>query len=296
MPMKVAMYGYCCKDETNRFFEEYIGLLQEKKVEMIFEKKFYNRLKKHLSIPLNYKTFESHADLDNSFHFFFSFGGDGTMLRSIAYVRNLGIPILGINTGRLGFLALVKKDEFNEALEMLFNSEFTIRERSLLQVKTHPKTSDLSKLDFALNEVTVGRKNTTSMIKITTFINGNYLTSYWADGLIVSTPTGSTGYSLSCGGPIITPNSQTIALTPIAPHNLNVRSLVIQDDIKITLSVSGREKTFLMSLDSKSYTLKNETEIFIEKATFKIMTVQLNHQSFLKTLRNKLMWGEDPRN
>lgn len=294
--MKVAMYGYCCKDETIQFFEEYIGLLQEKKVEMIFEKKFYNRLKKHATISLNFKTFESNSDLDNSFDFFFSFGGDGTMLRSIAYVRELKIPILGINTGRLGFLALVKKEEFHMALEMLFNNEFTVRERSLLQVNTNPKTSDLSKLDFALNEVTVGRKNTTSMIKITTFINNNYLTSYWADGLIVSTPTGSTGYSLSCGGPIITPDSQTIALTPIAPHNLNVRSLVIQDDVKITISVTGREKTFLMSLDSKTYTLKNETEIFIEKAAFKILTVQLNHQSFLKTLRNKLMWGEDPRN
>lgn len=294
--MKVAMYGYCCKDESNLFFEEYIGLLQEKKVEMIFEKKFYNRLKKYLSISLNFKTFESHTDLDNSFNFFFSFGGDGTMLRSIAYVRDIGIPILGINTGRLGFLALVKKDEFSEALEMLFKQEFTTRERSLLQVKTSTKTIDLSKLDFALNEVTVGRKNTASMIKITTFINENYLTSYWADGLIISTPTGSTGYSLSCGGPIITPSSETIALTPIAPHNLNVRALVIQDDIKITLSVTGREKTFLISLDSKTYTLKNETEIYIEKAPFKIKTVQLNHQSFLKTLRNKLMWGEDPRN
>ena len=294
--MKVVMYGYCGKNETNQFFEDYINLLQQKKVEMIFENKFYNRLKKSISIPLNFKTFDSNEDLDNSFDFFFSFGGDGTMLRSIAYVRDLGIPILGINTGRLGFLALVKKEEFHEALEMLFNNEFTIRERSLLQVRTNPKNSDLSKLDFALNEVTVGKKNTTSMVKITTFINNNYLTSYWADGLIVSTPTGSTGYSLSCGGPIITPSSQTIALTPIAPHNLNVRSLIIPDDIKIALSVTGREKTFLMSLDSKSYTLKYETEIFIEKAPFKIKTVQLNHQSFLKTLRNKLMWGEDPRN
>ncbi|HEX5743301.1 MAG TPA: NAD kinase [Flavobacteriaceae bacterium] len=294
--MKVAMYGYCCKDETTPFFEEYISLLQERNVEMIFEMKFYNRLKKHLSIPINYKTFVSNSDLDTSYDFFFSFGGDGTMLRSIAYVRDLGIPILGINTGRLGFLALVKKEEFVEALEMLNKKEYTTRERSLLIIRTNPKTNDLSKLDFALNEVTVGRKNTTSMIKITTFINDNYLTSYWADGLIVSTPTGSTGYSLSCGGPIITPSSETIALTPIAPHNLNVRALVIQDDIKITLSVTGREKTFLMSLDSKTYTLKNETEIFIEKAPFKIKTVQLNHQSFLKTLRNKLMWGEDPRN
>lgn len=290
------MYGYCGKDETNQFFEDYINLLQEKKVEMIFENKFYNRLKKNLSIPLNFKTFDSNIDLDNSFDFFFSFGGDGTMLRSIAYVRDLGIPILGINTGRLGFLALVKKEEFHNALEMLFNNDYTTRERSLLQVRTNPKTNDLSKLDFALNEVTVGKKNTTSMVKITTYINNNYLTSYWADGLIISTPTGSTGYSLSCGGPIITPSSQTIALTPIAPHNLNVRSLIIPDDIKITLSVTGREKTFLMSLDAKSYTLKYETEILIEKAVFKIKTVQLNHQSFLKTLRNKLMWGEDPRN
>lgn len=294
--MKVAMYGHCSKDETNSFFEEFIGFLKEKEVEMIFEKKFYHRLKKQLRIPLPYKTFESHTDLNHTYQFFFSFGGDGTMLRSIAYVRNLRIPILGINTGRLGFLALVKKEEFKDAIEQLFKNEFTIRERSLLQVRTNSKKVDFSDIDFALNEVTVGRKNTASMIKITTFINNNYLTSYWADGLIVSTPTGSTGYSLSCGGPIITPDSQTICLTPIAPHNLNVRSLIIKDDVKITLSVSGREKTFLLSLDSKSYTLKNELEIHIEKAAFKILTVQLNHQSFLKTLRNKLMWGEDPRN
>ncbi len=294
--MKVAMYGYCCKDETQHLFEEYIQILQEKEVEMIFEKKFYNKLKKNLSIPLPFKTFDSTADLNNSFDYFFSFGGDGTMLRSIAYVRNLGIPILGINTGRLGFLAIVKRNEFNDALTMLFNNEYTLKERSLLTVSTKPKTNDLTQLNFALNEVAIGRKNTTSMIKITTFINSNYLTSYWADGLIVATPTGSTGYSLSCGGPIITPSSKTIALTPIAPHNLNVRSLIIEDEVKIMISVSGREKTFMMSLDSKTYTLKNETEIYIEKAPFTISTVELNHQSFLKTLRNKLMWGEDPRN
>lgn len=294
--MKVAMYGYCCKDGTQLLFEEYIKLLQEKEVEMIFEKKFFHKLKKNLSIPLPFKTFDSYKDLDNTFDYFFSFGGDGTMLRSIAYVRNLGIPILGINTGRLGFLAIVKNNEFNEALSMLFNKEYTLKERSLLTVRTNPKTNDLIQLDFALNEVAVGRKNTTSMIKITTFINSNYLTSYWADGLIVATPTGSTGYSLSCGGPIITPSSKTIALTPIAPHNLNVRSLIIQDEEKIMITVTGREKTFMMSLDSKTYTLKNETEIYIEKAPFNIITVELNHQSFLKTLRNKLMWGEDPRN
>ncbi|MBS3992936.1 MAG: NAD kinase [Bacteroidetes bacterium] len=294
--MKVAMYGYCCKDETNHLFEEYIQILQEKKVEMIFEKKFYNKLKKYLSIPLPFKTFDSNTDLNNSFDYFFSFGGDGTMLRSIAYVRNLGIPILGINTGRLGFLAIVKRHEFNDALTMLINKEYSLKERSLLTVSTKPKTNDLTQLNFALNEVAIGRKNTTSMIKITTFINSNYLTSYWADGLIVATPTGSTGYSLSCGGPIITPSSKTIALTPIAPHNLNVRSLIIEDEVKIMITVSGREKTFMMSLDSKTYTLKNETEISIEKAPFTISTVELNHQSFLKTLRNKLMWGEDPRN
>jgi len=294
--MKVAMYGYCCKDETNHLFEEYIQILQEKKVEMIFEKKFYNRLKKYLSIPLPFKTFDPNTDLNNSFDYFFSFGGDGTMLRSIAYVRNLGIPILGINTGRLGFLAIVKRHEFNDALTMLINKEYSLKERSLLTVSTKPKTNDLTQLNFALNEVAIGRKNTTSMIKITTFINSNYLTSYWADGLIVATPTGSTGYSLSCGGPIITPSSKTIALTPIAPHNLNVRSLIIEDEVKIMITVSGREKTFMMSLDSKTYTLKNETEISIEKAPFTISTVELNHQSFLKTLRNKLMWGEDPRN
>jgi NAD+ kinase len=225
-----------------------------------------------------------------------SIGGDGTILRAATYVRDLGIPILGINAGRLGFLAKVQKDDIESFLQMVLDREYTLSQRTLVKLSTTPSHEDIEFLNFAFNEITVNRKDTTSMITIETFLNGEYLTSYWADGLIISTPTGSTGYSLSCGGPVITPDASVLVITPIAPHNLNARPLVIPDHTVIELKISGRENQFLVSLDSRIATLDTQTTLRIEKTDFKINMVEIPQETFLKTLRKKLLWGVDRRN
>jgi NAD+ kinase len=222
-------------------------------------------------------------------------GGDGTLLRSVSFVRDLDIPIIGINTGRLGFLATINQDLLTSEMSKILLGNYKIEKRTLLEVKIKG-SKIINEFGIALNEVTVGRKNTTSMIKIKTFLDGEYLNSYWADGLITSTPTGSTGYSLSCGGPIMSPLSQTLSLTPIAPHNLNARPLIISDKTKIELYVSGREKSHLVSLDSRIISVENESLITITKAKFKINLAYFEENSFYSTLRNKLLWGEDRRN
>ena len=249
-----------------------------------------------VTVDRTYKTFNSYEDLDTSYDLFFSIGGDGTILRTITLVQDLNIPILGINTGRLGFLATIQKEEIKDAISKIINKEFTVIDRSVLAIETIPEYGDITHMNFALNEITVARKDTTSMITVKTHLNDEYLTSYWADGLIVATPTGSTGYSLSCGGPVITPNNNSFVLTPIAPHNLNARPLVIPDNTKITLEVAGREDNYLISLDSRIATVSIHTIINIQKAPFTAKLVELEGQSFLKTLRKKLLWGEDKRN
>ena len=231
-----------------------------------------------------------------SYSLLISIGGDGTILRAITYVRDLSIPIVGINTGRLGFLATIQTNQIESAIDQIIDGEFKISERTLLCVETQPANSDLIETNFALNEIAVSRKNTTSMITVETHLNSEYLTSYWADGLIVSTPTGSTGYSLSCGGPVITPETDSFVLTPIAPHNLNARPLVIPDDTEIQLKVNGREEHYLISLDSRISTLHNSTVVTIKKADFEIKMVELLQESFIDTLRKKMLWGEDKRN
>jgi len=203
---------------------------------------------------------------------------------------------VGINTGRLGFLATIQNDGIENAIDAILSGNYKISKRSLLSISTTQKNKDLIEHNFALNEIAVSRKNTTSMITVETRLNGEYLTSYWSDGLIVSTPTGSTGYSLSCGGPILTPDTDSFILTPIAPHNLSARPLVIEDSTEIELQVSGREDQFLVSLDSRIATLDNKTIITIKKAPFKIKMIELSTESFLDTLRKKLLWGEDKRN
>lgn len=289
--MKVAIYGYI-KSEAQDYIQVLLDGLQEYNIETIIEKRFYDSI----NSDKEYKTFTDYSDLDASFDLMFTMGGDGTFLRAVTFVRNLNIPILGINMGRLGFLATIQKEHIKISLKALINNDYTIKERSLLTVKTSTKNAALEEINFALNEVTVARRNTTSMITIETYLDDEYLTSYWADGLIVSTPTGSTGYSLSCGGPVITPQAKNFVLTPIAPHNLNARPLVVPDTTKIKLKITGREKQALISLDSRITVIDNETEVSIEKADFTIKTVQLHDQSFLKTLRDKLLWGEDKRN
>jgi NAD+ kinase len=244
----------------------------------------------------NFSFFKNYDDLDKSFDLFISIGGDGTFLRSIEFVRNLNLPIIGVNTGRLGFLASTKKENLEKSLTKIFKKKFNIEKRSILKVSSENNCIPVNSFPYALNEISVVRKDTTSMINVKTSLDGTYINSYWSDGLIVSTPTGSTGYSLSCGGPVISPSSNSFVLTPISPHNLNARPLVISDSTKIEISVSGREEFHLLSIDAKIFTIKNETKIFVEKSNFDIQVASINNYNFYKTLKDKLLWGKDKRN
>jgi len=289
--MKVGIYGYI-KSEAQEYVEILLECLDSYNIETVIENNFYESI----DVKKTYQTFSDYSDLNSSYDLLFTLGGDGTFLRAVTFVRDSNIPILGINMGRLGFLATIQKENIRSSIRSLIDKKFSIKERSLLTVKASKKNIDLEEINFALNEITVARRNTTSMITVKTYLDDEYLTSYWADGLIVATPTGSTGYSLSCGGPVINPGAKSLVLTPIAPHNLNARPLVIPDDIEIKLKVTGREKQALISLDSRTSVIDNETEILIKRAPFTIKTIQLKEQTFFKTLREKLLWGEDKRN
>ena len=293
--MKIAIYSQHAGKHTNSVLTQLFSFEKKYSISFFIEKEFDGVLNKDSGFDLEYNIFSSYKDLNNSFDLMITIGGDGTLLRSISFVRDLKIPIIGINTGRLGFLATLNQDLLKSKLEKIIKGKYKVENRTLLQVTINDKTKK-DEFAIALNEITVGRKNTTSMIKIKTSLNGDFLNSYWADGLIISTPTGSTGYSLSCGGPIMSPLSQTLALTPIAPHNLNARPIIIPDNTKIELSVSGREDFHLLSLDSRIISVKNGNSIIIKKANFKIMIAHLKEDNFYKTLRNKLLWGEDKRN
>ncbi len=293
---KVAIYGQSYSISAEKEIKILLEVLEEKNIVCFIEEQFYNLLVEGNYLDKKYPTFSHFRDLNSSFETMFTIGGDGTILRAVSYIRDLGIPILGINTGRLGFLATIQKDEIKESIELILKGEYSIRERSLLSIRTTPESENFSELNFALNEVTIARKNTTSMIGVSTSLDGEYLTNYWADGLIIATPTGSTGYSLSCNGPVISPDSKNLVITPIAPHNLNARPMVISDATKIKLEVSSREKDFLISLDSRITSVPQNTIVHLEKASFTIKSILLKNQSFLQTLRSKLLWGEDTRN
>ena len=293
---KVAVYGQSYSISAEKEIQILLEILEENNIVCFIESKFYDLLVEGDILNKKYPTFSHFNDLNNSFDLMFTLGGDGTILRAVTYIRDLGIPMLGINTGRLGFLATINKKAIKESVTLILNGAYSVQERTLLSVKTTPGTAQFSEINFALNEVTIARKNTTSMIGVTTNLNHEYLTNYWADGLIIATPTGSTGYSLSCNGPVISPDSKNLVITPIAPHNLTARSMVISDETSIQLEVDSREKEFLISLDSRITSVAKNTKVFIEKAPFTIKSIIPNNQSFLQTLRSKLLWGEDTRN
>lgn len=294
--MKVAIFGQFYHQNAEEAIKILFDYLEKKNGEFFIEENFLQIITSQLKVQDDFKPYKTFKALDDSFDLLISIGGDGTILRAITFVKDKSIPIVGINTGRLGFLATIQNNKIETAIDQILQGQYKISERSLLSVKTTPAHKDLEELNFALNEITVSRKNTTSMITVDTTLNGEFLTSYWSDGLIVSTPTGSTGYSLSCGGPVIDPDAESFVLTPIAPHNLNARPLIIKDTTEIQLKVSGREHQHLISLDSRIATLENETLITITKAPFKIKMIELFDESFLDTLRKKLLWGEDKRN
>ena len=294
--MKIAIYGQYYLNSTEPIIKDIFVFFKKNNTELIIEAAFLEMLYEKSLIHETYQTFSSHTELDSSFDLLISIGGDGTILRAATLVRNSGVPILGINAGRLGFLASVQKDNIDSFLQFVMDKKYSISKRTLLSLDCSPENDAIKEINFAMNEITVSRKDTTSMITIETYLDGEFLNSYWADGLIISTPTGSTGYSMSCGGPILTPNVKSLVIAPIAPHNLNARPLVIPDDTEVKLRVSGREENYLVSLDSRVTTITNESILIIKKTPFQINMVEIQEETFLKTLRNKLLWGEDKRN
>lgn len=292
--MNVAIYAQKINKQDTQYFEDLLKIIADFGWKPILEKDFKTQLVKKTGLGKDCKTFNSHQDFKTGIDCAFSMGGDGTFIKTVSYIRNSGVPILGINTGRLGFLANINRDQIHSTLDLVREKKFVYQERSLLRVETE---DDLFGEDnIALNEVTLHKKDTASMITVHAALDGAYLNSYWADGLIVATPTGSTAYSLSCGGPIITPGCLVHILTPIAAHNLNVRPMVVPDHLPIKLKIEGRQRKYLISLDSKTKPIAEGAEIMIHKAEFMINVMKFEENSFLDTIRNKMLWGLDKRN
>ncbi|MEY2963840.1 MAG: hypothetical protein RL754_1101 [Bacteroidota bacterium] len=296
--MRIALFGREPKPANLPYVEQIIDRFVQEDVDFAAYHSLRDTLdeiRNHEHTDLRYTIYSDAEELDNfNPDFLISLGGDGTILEATVLIQARDIPILGINMGRLGFLANVAKNTIDSSLDALFSGRFQLDFRTLLQART--SDSRVMKPNFALNEITIARKETTSMITVHTYLNGAYMNSYWADGLIISTPTGSTGYSLSCGGPIIMPNSDNFVLTPIAPHNLTMRPFVISDSNTLRLRVESRENEYLASLDSRMHSLTTNTEIFVQKADFRVALVQTELHDFASTLRNKLSWGFDHRN
>ena len=291
--MTIAIFGSPYPEHFSKYIQHLIKKLEAENINLIIEEEFNIFLENNIRFNKRISTFNSYETLKNSADFLFSIGGDGTLLKAITYVRDSDIPILGINTGRLGFISSVSVDQIDEAITDVLKENYKINERTLLELSTSKKL--FKDKNFALNEVAVSKKDTSSMIRIDAYVDDEFLNTYWADGLVVSTPTGSTGYSLSCGGPIIMPGTNNIIITPNAPHNLNVRPIVIDGNSVVKLKVEDREQLALVSLDSRSRAFDAETELIIKKASFKTKLVQPQNNSFISTIRHKLMWGLDKR-
>lgn len=292
--MNVAVYSRKIMKHEVLFFKGFFRQMDDLNWNVIIELEFYKQLKQQIGLKDGYQTFDNHKDFITGIDMAISIGGDGTFLKCVSYVRSSGVPILGINTGRLGFLADTNTADFERTLDKIQKKDFTLEKRSLIEVETEENI--FGDRNLALNELAVHRKDTASMITVEAYLGGEYLNSYWADGLLVGTPTGSTAYSLSCGGPIISPGCGVHFLTPIAAHNLNVRPVVVPDYIPITLKAIGRDRNFLLTLDSHSKAVKNGTEIVLFKADFMINVVKFPENGFFKTIREKMMWGIDQRN
>ena len=291
--MTIAIFGSPYPKHFSKYIQHLIKKLETEHINLIIEEEFSVFLKNNIRFNKSINTFNSYESLKDKADFLFSIGGDGTLLKAVTYVRDSDIPILGINTGRLGFISSISADQIDEAITDVLKGNYKINERTLLELST---SKNLFKdKNFALNEVAVSKKDTSSMIRIDAYVDDEFLNTYWADGLVVSTPTGSTGYSLSCGGPIIMPGTNNIIITPNAPHNLNVRPIVIDGNSVVKLKVEDRDQLALVSLDSRSRAFDAETELIIKKASFKTRLVQPQNNSFISTIRHKLMWGLDKR-
>ena len=292
--MKIAIFGKKFGEVFFNSCKSLFLILKNNDVDIIIHKPFYEFLLTTVKMKPEVAGFFDDCLVDSDIDMVFSIGGDGTFLESVTYVRNTGIPIVGINSGRLGFLADISKDEMQLAINDILAGDYTTRQLDLLELKTD--SAYFKDNNYALNELAISKRDSSSMITIHTYVNDEFLNSYWADGLIIATTTGSTAYSMSVGGPIMHPNSQSFIITPIAPHNLNVRPIVVPNNVEITLKVDGRDSKFLASLDSRSEVFGNSVHLRIKKADFSVNVIELKKHSFFTTLRNKLMWGVDKRN
>jgi NAD+ kinase len=292
--MRFALYGNSYNSKLQPFIQALVNKIQQSDASLVVHHNYYNLIDSDVNFATVPQLFSSANTLSAMADILISVGGDGTMLSTIKYVKNSTMPVIGLNAGRLGFLANIAKDEIDTAIDALINKQYTIETRSLLALNTSSNLFD--DYNYALNECTIHKRDAASMITIHAYLNDEFLNSYWADGLIIATPTGSTAYSLSCGGPIITPDCANFIITPIAPHNLNVRPLIVPDNKTLRLKVEGRQNNFLVTLDSRSHTITSDIELVLTKDAYSFKTINLSNQTFFNTLRNKLMWGIDKRN
>lgn len=293
--MKIAIYSRFLKKDHISFVQILFDILAQRDAELFIFEEYYQSFDDRIKIQQKLELFKEHEDFKaQNIDFMISLGGDGTILDLVTIVRDTGVPIMGINLGRLGFLAMIEKNRIEQALDALYSDSFTLDQRSILYLESSP--SIFGDKNFALNDFTILKRDTSSMVIIHTYVNGEFLNSYWADGIIVATPTGSTGYSLSCGGPIIFPKSGNFIITPVAPHNLNVRPIVLSDNAVISFEVEGRAKNFLCTLDSRYETIDTHFQLAVRKADFQVNLVRFTDRNFLYMIREKLKWGIDSRN
>lgn len=292
--MKIALFGKNFADDRFTYFQQLIDKLKLSDITIAIYSPFYEFVRSRAVFAETPEVFGTYRELDRNTDFLFSVGGDGTMLDAITLIRDSGIPIIGINLGRMGFLSSISKTEIGNAIDAVLEGNYTCEERALLSVETSDNL--FGDLNYALNEFTINKKDSGSMVLVHVFVNDLLLNSYWADGLIVATPTGSTAYSLSCNGPIITPESENFVITPIAAHNLTVRPVVIPDKSVIKIIVDGRMTQYLASLDSRSVVIQSSAEVLVRKASFTVKLVQPRNYNFFTTIRQKLLWGQDIRN
>lgn len=292
--MLVALYNRTFEENDVPTLLHIVKMLEEHKLQLIFYKEFYERLAPHLNYEQTPRLFTGKFDLPLHTDMLFSLGGDGTLLDTVCFVGSSNIPLIGVNLGRLGFLAAISEEEVEAAILSLVRGSYTLEKRTLLHLDSSVPLFDGA--PFALNEFTIHRKDSSSMIKIHTYLNGEFLNTYWADGLIVATPTGSTGYSLSCAGPVVFPQTSSFVITPVAPHNLNTRSIVVPDDNVISFEVEGRTEQFLCTLDARTETITSSVQLAVKRESFTISLVRPDEHNFLKTIRQKLYWGVDRRN
>ncbi len=292
--MKIAIYSRGIKENQHQDIIQLLDELAVSNVEPVFYQDFFNQFYSTIDIKSKYSTFNSSDDLDDSFDCIMSLGGDGTLLDTVTFVKDSGIPVMGINYGRLGFLANIGREDLHTAVQALVNRTFLLDKRTLIHLDADIPLFD--GVHYALNEFTLHKKDSSPMIRIHTYLNGEFLNTYWADGLIVSTPTGSTGYSLSCNGPVVFPDSGSFVITPVSPHNLNIRPIVVPDNNIISFEVEGRTDGFLCTLDSRREIVTKEIQLAVRKEKFCVNLIRLNENNFLQTLRNKLSWGLDKRN